>query len=126
MIKIDRKLLAGVPGERQATAVVASIMALARACGLLERARLLTLTGIGGVGKTRLALRAASEARRDFPDGVWLAELGDLHDGSLLVDVLAASLGVRDESARPIGRRGVGFSPEHGMGRRVHSEVASG
>ncbi|HEY6647957.1 MAG TPA: protein kinase [Mycobacterium sp.] len=69
---------------------------------MLSSSRLLTLTGVGGVGKTRLALRAATEARRDFPDGVWLVELGDLHDGSLLVDVVAASLGVRDESARPL------------------------
>jgi non-specific serine/threonine protein kinase len=69
---------------------------------MLSSSRLLTLTGIGGVGKTRLALRAATDARRDFPDGIWLVELGDLHDGSLLVDVVAASLGVRDESARPL------------------------
>ena len=69
---------------------------------MLSSSRLLTLTGIGGVGKTRLAIRAATEARRDFPDGVWLVELGDLHDGSLLADVVAASLGVRDESGRPL------------------------
>ncbi len=69
---------------------------------LLSASRLVTLTGIGGVGKTRLALRATTEARRDFPDGVWLVELGDLRDGSLLVDVVAESLGVRDESGRPL------------------------
>ena len=49
-----------------------------------------------------MALRAATEARRDFPDGVWLVEFGDLRDGALLVDVVAASLGLRDESARPL------------------------
>jgi non-specific serine/threonine protein kinase len=69
---------------------------------LLPVSRLVTLTGIGGVGKTRLALRAATEARRAFPDGVWLVELGELRDGSLLVNVVAASLGVRDESARAL------------------------
>jgi non-specific serine/threonine protein kinase len=69
---------------------------------LQSASRLVTLTGIGGVGKTRLALRAATEARREFPDGVWLVELGELRDGSLLVDVVAASLGVRDESGRPL------------------------
>ena len=68
--------------------------------GMLSTSRLVTLTGIGGVGKTRLALRAAAEARRAFPDGVWLVELGDIHDGSLLVDVITESVGVRDESAR--------------------------
>jgi non-specific serine/threonine protein kinase len=69
---------------------------------LLETSRLVTLTGFGGVGKTRLARRAAAEAERDFPDGVRMVALGELRDGSLLVDVLAAGLGLRDESARPL------------------------
>src|SRR6202453_2493238 len=69
---------------------------------LLSASRLVTLTGIGGVGKTRLALRAATEARRVFGDGVWLVELGELRDGSLLVEVVAATLGVRDDSARSL------------------------
>jgi predicted ATPase len=67
----------------------------------LSVARLVTLTGIGGVGKTRLALRIASEVRADFPDGVWLVELGELRDESMLVDVVTATFGVRDQSARP-------------------------
>lgn len=67
----------------------------------LSAARLVTLTGIGGVGKTRLALRIAGEARTDFRDGVWFIELGELRDESMLVDVVTATLGVRDESARP-------------------------
>jgi predicted ATPase len=69
---------------------------------LLENSRLVTLTGLGGVGKTRLARRAAAEAEPDFPDGVRMVELGELRDGSLLVDVVAAGLGLRDESARPL------------------------
>ena len=76
---------------------------------LLSASRLVTLTGIGGVGKTRLALRSGAESRRGFPDGVWLVELGDLRDGSLLVDVVAASLGVRDESARSLHEVLIGF-----------------
>ncbi|HUL98947.1 MAG TPA: protein kinase, partial [Mycobacterium sp.] len=68
----------------------------------LSTSRLMTLTGIGGVGKTRLVLRAASEAAPDFPDGVRVVELGELRDGSLLVDVVAAALGIRDESARSL------------------------
>jgi predicted ATPase len=67
----------------------------------LSAARLVTLTGIGGVGKTRLALRTASEVRTDFADGVWLVELGELRDESMLVDVATATLGVRDQSAKP-------------------------
>ncbi|WP_431971816.1 protein kinase domain-containing protein [Nocardia sp. bgisy134] len=68
----------------------------------LATSRLVTLTGTGGVGKTRLALRAATRARGDFADGVCLVDLAEVSDGSLLVDVMAATLGVRDESARPL------------------------
>ncbi|MFC0446868.1 protein kinase domain-containing protein [Rhodococcus jostii] len=74
---------------------------LAEATNLLSTSRLVTLTGIGGVGKTRLALRAAAKVQRQFPDGVTLVELGELLDDSLLAGVVAAALGVRDQSARP-------------------------
>ncbi|MFI5718814.1 protein kinase [Nocardia sp. NPDC051750] len=69
---------------------------------LLSTSRLVTLTGIGGVGKTRLALRAASQVIRDYADGVWLVDLADVSDSSLLVDIVAATVGVRDESAVPL------------------------
>ena len=69
---------------------------------LLAQSRLVTLTGIGGVGKTRLALRAAADAQTDFTDGAWLVELDELRDPSLLVDVVAAALGLRDQPARPL------------------------
>ncbi|MFV9454011.1 protein kinase domain-containing protein [Rhodococcus sp. NM-2] len=74
---------------------------LAEATNLLSTSRLVTLTGIGGVGKTRLALRAAAKAQRNFSDGVTLVELADLLDDSLLAGVVAAALGLRDQSARP-------------------------
>ncbi|MBY8862005.1 protein kinase [Nocardia sp. CA2R105] len=70
---------------------------LTEAKGLLASSRLVTLTGIGGVGKTRLALRAAAGARRGFPDGVWLVELGQLRDGALLPGVIATSIGLRPQ-----------------------------
>jgi len=69
---------------------------------LLAVSRLVTLTGIGGVGKTRLALRVADKERRTFPDGVWLVELGDLRDGQLLTHVVATALGVRHEATDPL------------------------
>lgn len=69
---------------------------------LLSTHRLVTLTGIGGVGKTRLALRAATQVSRDYSDGVWLIELADVTEPSLLVDVIAGAVGVRNESAVPL------------------------
>ena len=66
----------------------------------LGTARLVTLTGPGGIGKTRLAIEAASGVRRAFRDGVWLAELGSLRDAALLVPEVARSLGLSDRSAR--------------------------
>ncbi|TQF65954.1 LuxR family transcriptional regulator [Rhodococcus spelaei] len=68
---------------------------------LLSTSRLVTLTGIGGVGKTRLALRAAGESRRAFDDRVWLVALGELGDPMLVADATAAALGLREVSSRP-------------------------
>ncbi|ANS31867.1 transcriptional regulator, LuxR family (plasmid) [Rhodococcus opacus] len=73
---------------------------LTEAKNLLTASRLLTLTGIGGVGKTRLGLRVAAGAQREFGDGVRLIELGELTDESLMVDVVAAALGMRIQSTR--------------------------
>jgi predicted ATPase/DNA-binding NarL/FixJ family response regulator len=66
----------------------------------LSSARLVTLLGPGGIGKTRLAIEAASGARRAFSDGVGLADLGGLRDPALLVPEVARSLGLADKSAR--------------------------
>jgi non-specific serine/threonine protein kinase len=64
--------------------------------------RLLTLTGPGGVGKTRLALRAATEASAEFPDGIWFVSLADVRDPALVGITIARLLGVREMSDRPI------------------------
>nr|EJJ01719.1 multi-domain regulatory protein [Rhodococcus sp. JVH1] len=69
--------------------------------GLLSVTRLVTLTGVGGVGKTRLALRVAANVRRAFDDGVWLIELGELHDPELLADTVVVALGLREQSSNP-------------------------
>ncbi len=66
---------------------------LAEAAALLGEARLLTLVGPGGAGKTRLALRLAAEAGRDFPDGVWFVDLSPLADGNFVWDKVAATVG---------------------------------
>ncbi|UZG55889.1 protein kinase domain-containing protein [Rhodococcus opacus] len=75
---------------------------LTEAKNLLAGSRLVTLTGIGGVGKTRLAMRVASAVQREYADGVRLVELGELRDESSLVEVVAAAVGVRNHSARPV------------------------
>ncbi len=61
----------------------------------LESARLLTLTGAGGCGKTRLAIQTASEILERFPDGAWWVELAPLGDGELVGAAIAEALGVR-------------------------------
>jgi predicted ATPase/DNA-binding NarL/FixJ family response regulator len=67
---------------------------------LLSESRLVTLTGVGGAGKTRLSLRVAADLRRAFPDGVWFVELAALDDDALLPQSIASTLGVRDRTAR--------------------------
>ena len=78
----------------QLTALVGRERELAELRRLLGGTRLLTLTGTGGCGKTRLALQAAAEALGDYPDGVWLAELAALSDPAVVPQTAAAALGV--------------------------------
>jgi predicted ATPase/DNA-binding NarL/FixJ family response regulator len=67
---------------------------------LLSRSRLVTLTGVGGVGKTRLAYRVATDLRRAYADGVWLVELAWLENPELLEHTVCEALGITDRSAR--------------------------
>src|ERR671916_724050 len=69
---------------------------------LLESNRLLTLTGPGGCGKTRLALAAAGDAAGLFGDGVWLAELASLVDPAFVPRAVASALGTRGRPGRPL------------------------
>ena len=71
---------------------------LAEVKRLLAGSRLVTLTGIGGVGKTRLALRAAAGLRRAFRDGVWLVQLDQLSDPELVAQAVAGALGLQDRA----------------------------
>jgi len=71
---------------------------------LFTASRVVTLTGAGGVGKTRLALRAASEMQRGFSGGVHLVRLGSLEDPRLLPKTVGAAFGLRDEAVQPIDR----------------------
>lgn len=82
---------------------------------LLTDARLVTLTGVGGTGKTRLALRTATQARRTFADGVWFVDLtelrslgplaGEAEDPHVLASLVSTALGLPDQGgARPVER----------------------
>jgi predicted ATPase/DNA-binding SARP family transcriptional activator len=68
----------------------------------LAMTRLLTLTGTGGCGKTRLALEVARELVGAYPDGVWLVELAPLSEGALVPQALAAALGVQEQPERSL------------------------
>lgn len=69
---------------------------------VLGGSRLVTLTGAGGAGKTRLALQVAAEAVDGMGDGVWLVELAPLADPELVARTVAAVLGVREEAGLPM------------------------
>ena len=90
------------PGELplEVTGFVGRQRELAGVTGLLRTARLVTAIGPGGVGKTRVALRAAARAQGQFADGVCLAELGGLRDADLLPHTVATCLGLPEPDAR--------------------------
>lgn len=67
---------------------------------LLSTSRLVTLTGPGGVGKTRLALEVANAVRRSFPDGIVLVELDQVSDPDLVASTVAVAVGLREQSGR--------------------------
>ncbi|HVW01831.1 MAG TPA: BTAD domain-containing putative transcriptional regulator, partial [Planctomycetaceae bacterium] len=67
---------------------------------LLQNHRLVTLTGLGGIGKTRLALEVAWKGCEAYPDGVWLIELAALTDPALLPQTIAGTFGIQAEGAR--------------------------
>ena len=75
---------------------------LATCGGLIARTRILTLTGFGGSGKTRLALELATRSLADFPDGVWFVDLAPLRDPSRIEATVAAAIEVREEPGRSL------------------------
>jgi predicted ATPase len=86
----------------QLTGVVGREQEIAQLEELVTAHRLVTLTGAGGVGKTRLAIEVASRLIDAFPDGVWLVELAALSDPRLVPQAVAQALEVKEQPTRPL------------------------
>lgn len=87
---------------RQVTSFVGREREIAEVRRLLGTTRLLTLTGSGGAGKTRLSLQVAADLLDEYADGVWLTELASLSGPALVPQSVASALGVREEPGRAL------------------------
>lgn len=96
--------MTGVTGRLGAAASIAAFVGrrreIADVRAQMEISRLVTLTGPGGIGKTRLAMEAATRMRKAFPDGVWPVELASVEDGREVASTAVLSLDVADQSSR--------------------------
>jgi predicted ATPase/DNA-binding CsgD family transcriptional regulator len=94
-----RRRVSGLPAE--VSSFVGRRHEAAEVKRLLAASRLVTLTGVGGVGKSRLASRVASDLRRAFADGVRLVQLAELDDPELVPQTVAEAMPIREHSSRP-------------------------
>jgi hypothetical protein len=86
----------------QATTFVGRERELDEVTKALMRARLVTLVGVGGIGKTRLSLQVAADTLDDHADGVWFVELAPIADPPAVTHAVAKVLGVAEEPGRPL------------------------
>ncbi|MBI5034023.1 MAG: tetratricopeptide repeat protein [Chloroflexi bacterium] len=98
--KLSSAPLTNLP--RQLTSFIGREREMLQVKQLLKTARLVTLIGTGGSGKTRLAVQVAQDLLSNYPQGVWLVELAPLADACCLAQVVAAALDVREEQGRPV------------------------
>ena len=88
--------------SQQVTSFIGREREFAEVRTLLGKSRLVTLLGVGGLGKTRLSLQVGAEVLDDYPDGVWLVELAPLTDDRLVPQAVASVLGIKEEAGRPL------------------------
>jgi predicted ATPase/DNA-binding XRE family transcriptional regulator len=112
--KKDAEPLIPVVGPTPPTSFIGREQEKAQVAHLLTTARLVTLTGPGGTGKTRLALEVASHIRAEYPGGVWVAYLETLSDPELVLQRVALAMGVREEPDQPL----MSALSEHMRGKR--------
>jgi predicted ATPase/class 3 adenylate cyclase len=98
---------------QQVTSFIGRERELADAKRLLEGTRLLTLLGMGGLGKTRLSLQLGADVLENYPDGVWFVDLAPIRDAGLVPSATAHILGVREEPGRPIAETLCAYLREH-------------
>src|SRR6478672_181001 len=98
------KTLDATPGNLrgQTTSFIGRAAELAEVQEVLKAHRLVTLTGVGGVGKTRLATEVAARLAGEFPDGVWLFELAAVADPAAVPDAVAAVLGITQQPGKSV------------------------
>ncbi len=96
--------LAATPNNlpQEVTSFVGRERELAQARALLGATRMLTLTGAGGLGKTRLSIHLAAAVLDSFPDGAWFVELAPISDPQRVPEALASALGVKEDAGRPV------------------------
>ena len=86
----------------QLTSFIGREKEIQEAIRLFKKARLVTFTGPGGTGKTRLAIQVANELLNQYPDGVWMVELAPILDPLLVPRTTAFAIGLREEPYRPV------------------------
>jgi predicted ATPase/DNA-binding SARP family transcriptional activator len=116
LLEQDPTLLPGVPATitagnlpRRRSSFVGRVDELAHVTDALRESPVVTLTGVGGAGKSRLAMEAATAERSRFPDGAWLCELAPLPDGGPVGEAVAAALNVRQRHGLTIDETVIEF-----------------
>jgi predicted ATPase/class 3 adenylate cyclase len=87
---------------QQLTSFIGRERELSEVTRLLAGTRLLSLLGIGGLGKSRLSVQVAAEVMDDYPDGVWFVELAPVADARLVPHAVASVMSVKEDAGRPV------------------------